>query len=111
MIITASADIRAGRLSPVDLVESCLERIDRFDSRIRAWVLVDHAGARTEAKRLADELKRGHYRGPLHGIPIAIKDIIDVFDWPTAAGSKLWKQSIAREDAPVVRNLRQAGAV
>jgi aspartyl-tRNA(Asn)/glutamyl-tRNA(Gln) amidotransferase subunit A len=111
MIHIAAADIRAGRLSPVDLLESCLERIDRFESQIRAWVLVDHEGARTEAKRLTDELKQGHYRGPLHGIPIGIKDIIDVFDWPTAAGSKLWANSIARQDATVVRKLREAGAI
>src|SRR5689334_21462428 len=110
-IHAAAADIRAGRLSPVDLLESCLERIDRYEERIRAWVLVDRDDARAEAKRLADELKRGQYRGPLHGIPIGIKDIFDVFDWPTAAGSRLWANSIARQDATVVRRLREAGAV
>jgi aspartyl-tRNA(Asn)/glutamyl-tRNA(Gln) amidotransferase subunit A len=110
-IHAAAADIRAGRLSPVDLLESCLERIDRLEERIRAWVLVDRDGARAEARRLADELKRGQYRGPLHGIPIGIKDIFDVFDWPTAAGSRLWADSIARQDATVVRGLREAGAV
>jgi Asp-tRNA(Asn)/Glu-tRNA(Gln) amidotransferase A subunit family amidase len=110
-IHAAAADIRAGRLSPVDLLESCLERIDRYEPRLKAWVLVDRNGARAEAKRLADELKRGQYRGPLHGIPVGIKDIFDVFDWPTAAGSKLWANSIARQDATVVRKLREAGAV
>jgi aspartyl-tRNA(Asn)/glutamyl-tRNA(Gln) amidotransferase subunit A len=110
-IHAAAADIRAGRLSPVDLLESCLERIDRYEERIRAWVLVDRDGARAEARRLADELKRGQYRGPLHGIPIGVKDIFDVFDWPTAAGSRLWASSIARQDATVVRKLREAGAV
>ncbi len=110
-IHAAAADIRTGRLSPVDLLESCLERIDRFEERIRAWVLVDHDGARADAKRLTDELRRGQYRGPLHGIPIGIKDIFDVFDWPTAAGSRLWANSIARQDATVVRKLREAGAV
>lgn len=110
-IHAAAADIRAGRLSPVDLLEGCLGRIDRLEERIRAWVLVDRDGARAEAKRLTDELKRGQYRGPLHGIPIGIKDIFDVFDWPTAAGSRLWANSIARQDATVVRRLRQAGAV
>jgi aspartyl-tRNA(Asn)/glutamyl-tRNA(Gln) amidotransferase subunit A len=110
-IHAAAADIRAGRLSPVDLLETCLERIDRLEDRLRAWVLVDHDGARAEARRLADELKRGQYRGPLHGIPVGIKDIFDVFDWPTAAGSHLWANSIARQDATVVRRLREAGAV
>jgi aspartyl-tRNA(Asn)/glutamyl-tRNA(Gln) amidotransferase subunit A len=110
-IHAAAAEVRSGRLSPVDLLESCLERIDRLEERIRAWVLVDHDGARAEARRLTDELGRGRYRGPLHGIPIGIKDIFDVFDWPTAAGSRLWANSIARQDATVVRRLREAGAV
>src|SRR5262249_10416760 len=109
-IHAAAADIRAGRLSPVDLLELCLARIDRHEERIRAWVLVDRDGARAEAKRLTDELRRGQYRGPLHGIPIGVKDIFDVFDWPTAAGSRLWANSIARQDATVVRKLREAGA-
>jgi aspartyl-tRNA(Asn)/glutamyl-tRNA(Gln) amidotransferase subunit A len=110
-IHAAAADIRAGRLSPVDLLESCLGRIDRLEERVRAWVFVDRDGARAEAQRRTEEFKRGQYRGPLHGIPIGIKDIFDVFDWPTAAGSKLWVSSIARQDAPVVRKLREAGAV
>lgn len=110
-IHAAAADIRVGRLSPLDLLEQCLERIDRWEPQVRAWVLVDRESARAEAKRAAEELKRGQDRGPLHGIPIGIKDIFDVFDWPTAAGSRLWSQSVARADAPVVRRLRQAGAV
>src|SRR5205085_712817 len=62
-------------------------------------------------KRLTDELKKGQNRGPLHGIPIGVKDIIDVFDLPTGCGSKLWANSIARQDATVVKRLRQVGAV
>src|SRR5438132_8632276 len=64
-----------------------------------------------EAKRLTDELAKGRYRGPLHGIPIGVKDIYDVFDWPTACGSKLWANSIARQDAAVIASLREAGAI
>jgi aspartyl-tRNA(Asn)/glutamyl-tRNA(Gln) amidotransferase subunit A len=108
---TAADDLRPGRRTPLDLLDLCLERIDRYEPRVRAWVFVDRDGARAEAERLTAELKAGHARGPLHGIPVAIKDIFDVFDWPTAAGSKLWAQSIARQDATVVRRLRQAGAV
>jgi aspartyl-tRNA(Asn)/glutamyl-tRNA(Gln) amidotransferase subunit A len=110
-IHAAAEQIRAGRLSPVDLLEMCLGRIDRCEERVRAWVTVDREGARTEARRLADELRSGIDRGPLHGVPVGIKDIYDVFDWPTAAGSRLWAQSYARADAPVVKRLRQAGAV
>src|SRR5260370_1052124 len=107
----AAAAIRDGRLSPPDLWEQCLGCIDRHEERVRAWVLVDREGARAEANRLADELRRGRRRGPLHGIPVGIKDIFDVFDWPTAAGSRRWAQSFARRDATVVERLRRCGAV
>jgi Asp-tRNA(Asn)/Glu-tRNA(Gln) amidotransferase A subunit family amidase len=103
--------IRRGELSPVDLLDQCLARIDQLEDRVRAWVLVDRERARAEAVRAADELKAGTDRGPLHGIPIGVKDLFDVFDWPTAAGSKRWAQSVARQDCPAVTRLRQAGAV
>lgn len=106
-----SEEIKAGRLTPVDLLEQCLEQIDRYESRVRAWVLVDRERAMEDAKALTTELSKGNHRGPLHGIPLGVKDIIDVFDWPTACGSKLWTNSIARQDADVVARLRQAGAV
>jgi aspartyl-tRNA(Asn)/glutamyl-tRNA(Gln) amidotransferase subunit A len=107
----AAAAIRDKKITPVDLVEQCLKNIDRWEEHVHAWVFVDREGSMEEAKRLTDELARGQYRGPLHGIPIGVKDIFDVFDWPTAAGSKLWANSIARQDADVVRQLRQAGCI
>lgn len=110
-IASAAAAIRKGEITPVDLLDRCLERIDQLEDRIRAWVLVDRERARADAVRLTDELKRGTDRGPLHGIPIGVKDLFDVFDWPTAAGSKRWAQSYARQDCPVIARLRQAGAV
>src|SRR5262245_10279874 len=110
-ILEAATAIRQRLLTPMDLVEQCLKNIDRWEPHVHAWVFVDHDGARAEAKRLTDELNGGRYRGPLHGIPIGIKDIFDVFDWPTAAASKLWAQAIAREDCEVVKRLRAAGAI
>src|SRR5687768_13989988 len=110
-IQSAAEEIRSGKLSPVELLDRCLERIDRHEARVRAWVLIDRDGARATAAERAAEAKRGGWRGPLHGIPIAIKDIFDTFDWPTGCGAKLWNQAIARQDATVVRRLRQAGAV
>jgi aspartyl-tRNA(Asn)/glutamyl-tRNA(Gln) amidotransferase subunit A len=110
-IQSAAQAIQGGDVTPLDLLEQCLKQIDSHEPRIQAWVLVDRDGARAQAQRLTGELKAGQYRGPLHGIPIAIKDIVDVFDWPTAAGSKLWANSIAREDATLVKKLRQAGVV
>jgi aspartyl-tRNA(Asn)/glutamyl-tRNA(Gln) amidotransferase subunit A len=110
-ILAAATTLRNRTQTPIDLLEGCLERIDRLESRARAWVFVDRESSRADAERMTAELRAGHSRGPLHGIPLGVKDIIDVADWPTAAGSKRWAQSIARHDAPVVERLRQAGAV
>ncbi|MGL4549681.1 MAG: amidase [Gemmataceae bacterium] len=107
----AAALIRAGKLSSHELLETCLANIDRHEGRVRAWVLVDRDRARADARTADDELARGVDRGPLHGIPVGIKDIIDVSDWPTACGSKRWANAYARQDAPVVSKLRHAGAV
>lgn len=107
----AAENVRSGRTTPVELLDACLQRIDRLEPTVHAWVLVDRDGARADAERLTGELKRGFRRGPLHGLPLGIKDIFDVFDWPTAAGSRRWADSRARHDATVVRRLREAGAV
>jgi aspartyl-tRNA(Asn)/glutamyl-tRNA(Gln) amidotransferase subunit A len=112
LTITAAAGlIRAGKLSPVELLDVCLRRIDRYEPRLKAWVYLDRDRARSDAEKLTAELAAGQNRGPLHGIPIGVKDIIDVFDMPTGCGSKLWANSYARRDATVVERLRQAGAV
>jgi aspartyl-tRNA(Asn)/glutamyl-tRNA(Gln) amidotransferase subunit A len=110
-ILNAGREIREGRLSCVQLLEKCLARIDELESRVHAWALADRGRARAEAAERDRELAQGHDRGPLHGIPVAIKDIIDVFDWPTGCGSTRWKHSVARQDAPAVQRLRHAGVV
>jgi Asp-tRNA(Asn)/Glu-tRNA(Gln) amidotransferase A subunit family amidase len=110
-IHSTAADIRAGRVSPLDILDACLVRIEEREERVKAWVFVARDSARADAEKASAELRAGHDRGPLHGIPIGIKDIFDVFDWPTACGSRRWAQSFARHDAPVVQRLRQAGAV
>jgi Asp-tRNA(Asn)/Glu-tRNA(Gln) amidotransferase A subunit family amidase len=107
----AAEAIKGRRVSPIDLVEQCFAAIDRWEEHVHAWVFVDREYALTEAKRLTDELAKGQSRGPLHGIPIGVKDIYDVFDWPTACGSKLWANAIARQDAPIIASLRTAGAI
>src|SRR5437868_2785717 len=107
----AAAALRAGKATPLELVDMCLANVDRCEGRVHAWVFLERDYARDEARRLGKELAQGKNRGPLHGIPIAVKDIFDVFDWPTAAGSKLWQNSIARQDCEVVRRLRSAGAI
>lgn len=107
----AGAALRAGRATAAALVDMCLTNIDRWEDKVHAWVFMDREFARTMAKRFDEELAHGKDRGLLHGIPIGVKDIYDVFDWPTAAGSKLWERSIARQDSEVVSRLRKAGAI
>lgn len=110
-ITEAAQQIRAGQLTPLDLVDRCLEQIHKYEERLQAWVLVDEAGARKAAHHLGEEAARGEYRSLLHGIPIGIKDIIDVEGFPTRAGSPLRENHLATADAPVVAALRQAGAI
>jgi aspartyl-tRNA(Asn)/glutamyl-tRNA(Gln) amidotransferase subunit A len=103
--------IRRGELFPLDLVDYCLIRIEQLEPRVRAWVSVDAEGARREAARLGTLARAGSVVGPLHGIPIGIKDIIDVAGWPTRAGSPLRFDHIAAKDAEIVERLRRAGAI
>lgn len=110
-ILSAAQAIADGHLAPLDLVDGALRRIDELDGDLQAWVMVDDDGARAQARALADELARGHCRGPLHGIPLGIKDIVDVAGWPTKAGSPLRARHRADSDATVVTRLRDAGAI
>lgn len=105
--------IRERRRTSVEIVQECLDRIARCDGQLRAWVAVDDARAVREAERCDRETASGSCRGPLHGIPIGIKDIIDVAGLPTAAGSPRRARigACAATDAPVVARLRAAGAV
>ena len=107
----AAVALRMEEVTCVELLEMCLARIDQHDARIRAWVVVDRDRARQQAQKADAERAAGLKRGPLHGIPVGVKDIIDVFDLPTACGSRLWQNSIARQDAACVARLREAGAV
>ncbi|KAA3442052.1 amidase [Mesorhizobium sp. SARCC-RB16n] len=105
-----SNKIAAG-LSPVEVVEGCLERINELNGQIRAMIYVDEAGALDAALRARDEIRSGHRRGPLHGVPIAIKDVVDVENWPTTAGSRLFGNRLAQNTAACVANLQAAGAI
>ncbi len=112
LTITQAAElIRSGRLSPVDLLHACFSQIEALDSSLHAWVQVDREGAERSARGLQEELARGLYRGPLHGIPVGIKDIIDVKGLPTAAGASHLYNRVPDEDAAVVARLRRSGAV
>ncbi len=110
-IVEAAAAYRRGSLSPSELLADCLSRISSLDGQISAWVEVDAAGAIETAKRCTRELVEGKSLGPLHGIPIGIKDIVDVAGMPVRAGSKLTNAGLASADACVVARLRAAGAI
>ncbi len=103
--------LRQGEVSCMDILNACLEQVDRWEPKVHAWVVLDRDGAIEQARALDEERQSGADRGPLHGIPIGIKDIIDVKGSPTACGSKRWVARIAGKDADVVAKLREAGAV
>jgi aspartyl-tRNA(Asn)/glutamyl-tRNA(Gln) amidotransferase subunit A len=110
-ISKASTLIEAGELSPVDLVEVQLQKIEQLNGALNAFVTVVPDVARKAAKEAAAEIRAGQYRGPIHGIPIGIKDIIDTNGIRTTMGSSLFQNNIPRRDATVVQRLTQAGAV
>ena len=109
--VEAARRIRAGAVSPVDLLEACLARIEELDDRLRAWVAVDPAGARATAREREAEARAGRVRGPLHGVPVGVKDIIDVGGMATTGGARPWAHTRPATDATVVARLRAAGAV
>ncbi|MGD9722419.1 MAG: amidase [Pirellulales bacterium] len=110
-IAAAAQAIRARQTTPQALLEKCLAAIDRHEPAVHAWVAVDRTGAHRAADEAARELAAGRDRGPLHGIPLGIKDIVDVAGLPTRAGSPLTSPEPAAADATVVSRLREAGAV
>lgn len=111
-IVSAGDALRRGELTCERLVTNCLQQIERLDPHLKAWVLVDTRSAVRTARELDQELQSGHDRGPLHGIPIGVKDLIDVAGWPTAAGIDAWAAgSLADQDAHCIMRLREAGAV
>jgi len=110
-IAELGAAFRARRLSPVEVTQGCLERIARLDPALHAFLTVTADLALAQARAAADELARGHDRGPLHGVPIALKDLIDTAGIRTTGASALFEDRVPTEDAEVVRRLRDAGAV
>jgi len=110
-ISEAAEEIKSGLITPTELVLETLERIDEQDQELQAYVTVMRDQALQDAERAEQEIRTGLHRGPLHGIPIAIKDLIAVKGVRMTAGSRVLADYIAPEDAAVVEHLRQAGAV
>ncbi len=110
--ITEAANlIRRKKLSPVELTEACLQRIGRLDARLRAFITVTREEALATAQQAAGAIARGDYKGPLHGIPLALKDLFDTVGVRTTAGSKIMADRVPAEDAEVTARLKAAGAV
>jgi aspartyl-tRNA(Asn)/glutamyl-tRNA(Gln) amidotransferase subunit A len=107
----AAALLREGRVSSVDLTEACLARIEAVEPRLNAFVTVTADLARAQAREATAEIKAGRYRSPLHGIPVAVKDLFATQGIRTTAGSRILADWIPDEDSTVVRKLREAGAV
>jgi Asp-tRNA(Asn)/Glu-tRNA(Gln) amidotransferase A subunit family amidase len=107
----AAARITAGDLTSEDLVQSCLARIAAREPDVLAWVHLDPEQALAQARACDQALAAGESVGPLHGVPVGLKDIIDTADMPTENGSDLFAGRMAEADATVVRLLRDAGAV
>jgi aspartyl-tRNA(Asn)/glutamyl-tRNA(Gln) amidotransferase subunit A len=107
----ASEALRSGKTSSSELTNACLDRIATVDPVLNAFITVTGDSAMQQAEAMDAELRAGHYRGPLHGIPIALKDLLDTKGVRTTAGSAVYEKRIPGEDATVVRKLRDAGAV
>jgi aspartyl-tRNA(Asn)/glutamyl-tRNA(Gln) amidotransferase subunit A len=103
--------VRSGTVSPVELTEACLARIRAIDGAIRAWAHVDQDGALATARERLAEAHAGRLRGPLHGVPVGVKDIVDVAGMPTTGGAKPFAHTRPAADAPAVARLRAAGAI
>src|SRR5258708_11133158 len=103
--------IASRRLSPVELTTACLARIEALDPHINSFLLTRAEAALAEAAAAEQEIARGDYRGPLHGIPIAHKDIVETAGLRTTAHSKLRRDSVPRRDATIVRRLAAAGTI
>jgi aspartyl-tRNA(Asn)/glutamyl-tRNA(Gln) amidotransferase subunit A len=107
----ASARIKAGQVTSTDLVNACLARIDVYNPKVNAFITVTREQALAQARTLDAEQRAGRLRGPLHGIPIGLKDNIDTAGVRTTAASAVFDDRVPSEDAEVARRLAAAGAV
>jgi Asp-tRNA(Asn)/Glu-tRNA(Gln) amidotransferase A subunit family amidase len=109
--VAAARQIRDGKISSDELTRACLARIEAREPEVQAWAFLDPEHALRQARAADEWRKRGRPLGPLHGLPVGVKDIIDTADMPTENGTVLHKGRMPRHDAAAVRMLRAAGAV
>jgi len=112
LTVTAAASaIRAGQVSAADYAHALLSRIDNVESRVHAWFTIDREAVLSEARKCDAEAHVGQFRGPLHGVPVGIKDIFYTKDLRTTMGSPVFESFVPQHDARVVARLKQAGAI
>jgi aspartyl-tRNA(Asn)/glutamyl-tRNA(Gln) amidotransferase subunit A len=107
----ASELVRSRKVSPVELTQACLSRIEQLNSKLNAFITVTADSALAQAREAESDIQRGRWKGPLHGIPIALKDLVDTAGVRTTAASGLFKDRIPTQDAEIVRRLKASGAV
>ena len=106
-----AAEIQSRNVSPVEAVDAYLERIDRVNPRLNAYITVTGEAARQAARQAEEEVGRGEHKGPLHGVPVAVKDQIHSAGIATTDASKVRADFVPGEDATVLANLKRAGAI
>lgn len=107
----ASRLLRRGKISPVELTDAALERIARLEPEMHAFITILKDAARRQAREAAREIARGKWRGPLHGIPVSLKDNFETRGVRTTAGSKILAKFVPSRDSAVASKLKQAGAI
>jgi aspartyl-tRNA(Asn)/glutamyl-tRNA(Gln) amidotransferase subunit A len=106
-----TALIRSMEISPVDIVDACLARIETLNPKLNAFITVSSGEAREHAKAAEAEIQAGKWRGPLHGVPVGIKDFYDTANVGTTAAFEPFKNRVPRRDAAAVAKLKDAGAI
>src|SRR5689334_17838388 len=103
--------VRARKISPVELTQECLKRVERLNPKLNAFITVTAESALAQAREAEAEVQKGQWKGHLHGIPIALKDLVDTAGVRTTAGSAVFKERVPTQDAEITRRLKAAGAV
>jgi aspartyl-tRNA(Asn)/glutamyl-tRNA(Gln) amidotransferase subunit A len=110
-VVELAPRLQRKEVSPVELTRACLDRIGKLNPVLNAFITVTAESALAEARAAEIEISRGEWRGPLHGVPVALKDLIDTAGTRTTAASAVFEHRVPAEDADVVQRLRRAGAV
>ena len=110
-LVEVSKAVQKKEVSPVELTRACLDRIEQLNPKLNAFITVTDTSALEEARKAEAEIARGEWKGPLHGVPLAVKDLIETAGVKTTAASAVLKNNVPTADAEVIRRLKAAGAI